>query len=440
MFPERSLMKRFLGRHVAGAMVFVVFCVQFLVVTCSMGFPAFQDFGEWIYQARVVAGILAGEEPHVGTLITYPVPYFLPQALLSLCELIFGAVGGSTVFLFIHAAAAAWVSDLLVVRRALPPVMTACVLAICVLGGSQYWNGYVGLYWGMVIIVGYLAVSDRNATRWPVVMAFALATFFTHGIIFGCWGLVAGVRALTSRRIRDLIVGVVPAMALVLWYFLKSNEAKGRETGYESITHFIEYRGYTLAKSGGYQNIIASSVGDHQIAPWLFYGGAILNFLFAVLLVVLVVLSLVSWSTLWRTSRWQLLALVSLGAIAAIFPPYFLGIVNPGERVVPTLIVVLILMWPDMVGTRVERAEGIVRKVLCLLLTIGLCATVVSASLAPRKVAQGGGRPSEVSKEIPLTSAFGHRLDQFREKVDAARAGDLNQPLAWTTSILVEGK
>ena len=106
----------------------------------------------------------------------------------------------------------------------------------------------------------------------------------------------------------------------------------------------------------------------------------------------------------------------------------------------PTLIVVLILMWPDMVGTRVERAEGIVRKVLCLLLTIGLCATVVSASLAPRKVAQGGGRPSEVSKEILLTSAFGHRLDQFREKVDAARAGDLNQPLAWTTSILVEGK
>ena len=244
-------MKRFLGRHVAGAMVFVAFCVQFLVVTCSMGFPAFQDFGEWIYQARVVAGILAGEEPHVGTLITYPVPYFLPQALLSLCELIFGAVGGSTVFLFIHAAAAAWVSDLLVVRRALPPVMTACVLAICVLGGSQYWNGYVGSYWGMVIIVGYLAVSDRNATRWPVVMAFALATFFTHGIIFGCWGLVAGVRALTFRRIRDLIVGVVPAMALVLWYFLKSNEAKGRETGYESITHFVEYRGYTLAKSGG---------------------------------------------------------------------------------------------------------------------------------------------------------------------------------------------
>ncbi|ETI85871.1 MAG: hypothetical protein Q613_PSC00320G0003, partial [Propionibacterium sp. DORA_15] len=34
-------MKRFLGRHVAGAMVFVAFCVQFLVVTCSMGFPAF---------------------------------------------------------------------------------------------------------------------------------------------------------------------------------------------------------------------------------------------------------------------------------------------------------------------------------------------------------------------------------------------------------------
>jgi hypothetical protein len=103
--------------------------------------------------------------------------------------------------------------------------------------------------------------------------------------------------------------------------------------------------------------------------------------------------------------------------VALLMPASLFEVVNPGERILGPAAVLLVLAWP---ASRLGRWFGTAAGAFAL---IGLVLTAVSGLLLPAKAAQGDPTPQTGTVELSKDPAertsilFGHRLDQFEERV-----------------------
>lgn len=405
-------------------------------VLLQIRYAAFQDLGEWIYHSATLATLWSGGEPPNGaTFVDHPVPNALPQLLLGVLTYAFGAALAPVIFLILYALSAGLATEALVRRYGLPPVTTSTFLAVATILGTGFWNGFISAQWGLVLLLIYWSVSQRVATSWVALVSFSILAFFTHGLTFACWGVLALARVIDARRFWRLPVSVLPSLLAAAWYFVSSHE--GRVEGLFSfeggaLPHLF-YKAYTAAKMGGYQNLVFRNAGDAEVSPSLYWTGVSTNVLFVLLVVTMLV------TILWRGAerralleqRGTALAIGLLLLVTLAMPPYLFGVVNPGERTLAALAVVL---TPVLFGAEKLR---ILRRLLVGTAVAGL--TLTGASLLTLSMKAGmGDSPSQIviGFEDRNSKLFAHRLDQFEERVKDAQRGDLSEPLAFTTSVL----
>lgn len=427
-----SVVREWALRHAPGIGALAAMLVVIFAVHATTGFASLQDFGEWVYQGRVLSDLWRGVDHGVALVAPYPVPYVTHLVLVAACMLAAGPIAGPLIALTLFAALGAVAIDLVVRRYGLRPVTATIVLTGLVIG-SGFYNGYLGAQFGFVLVLLYLGLPRGIATRWWVLLGFSLATFATHALGFAAWGLTALVFAVAARRLWMFALTIAPSLALTAWYALSSLQGRG-SASYSGFVEWFTYNGYTIAKLGGYQNLIARANGDAELASPLYFAGIGANALFAVAALTLVIWLFVRGRSLWRTNRVELVIGGTLVIVALALPSYFIGIVNPGERLLVPALAVFSLIW-----FRRSDAPARLGTALAAVMVLGAVLTVASLALVPLKLANGSELSAAPSGGTDRSDAlFGHRLDQFEDKLRESQQPSPSMPLAWYTSILVE--
>lgn len=394
---------------------------------------AFQDLGEWTYQGYVGAWLLRGGESDVAQFMDHPVPYALAQAVLTALQLVLLPVQAAVVYTLVYVLVAAVAIQAVVNRHSLVVAPSAVALTFAVTLSSGFWNGYVGNQLGMILFLVYLGLPRDRSTRWWVVAVFSLLMFFAHALAYAAWGLVALSRAVADRKVPSFLLGVAPSISLGLWYVMSTDEGGGATLlPSQNLAVWLAYKAYTVTKLGGYHNLQVTGATDADWSAPLYWAGVSANVIFAGLLVFGV------GALLWhrRSSLHKeadLIALIGLVGVTLLLPP-FLGVVNPGERLLgPAMSLFVVLGF--------GKRSRLVPRMIAAALVVGAVLTTVSVFGLPHKAARGVVRdvPSGISLRADLL--YAHRTDQFAAKVEhvaeLARVGappDL--PLAWETSLL----
>ena len=410
-----------------------------------MGWPALQDFGEWLYEGYVLHHLtLGGGSGGSGDLLfglrDYPVPYAVAQVLLAVPMTVLSPSASGVLAIVVQLALGCAAVGALIARRRLAPVPAALALTVLVVLTSAFWNGYAGHQLGLALIAAYLALSARTSTRAGVVLAFSLVAFFTHGLVYAAFGLIAGVRGLSARRLHWVALGSAPSLALAGWYAVANTEATGAgELNVRGLVEMLAYKAYTLMKAGGYQNLVVNGVGDPR--P-LMLAGAALNAAFVAALALLVV-ARARQVGLRAAASPEMVAGLALVALAMALPSSLFEVVNPGERLLGPAGICLV------VATMRTPAPRWTSRALGATAAAGLALTLVGSLLLPHKSAQGDPAPSDPSPSFSSESStrtdmlFSHRLDQYEsrralaERLWADRA-DPTEPLLFKTTVLTQ--
>jgi hypothetical protein len=387
-------------------------------VVLVTGYMGLQDFGEWNYQGYVLGRAFRGESLGVATLKEYPVPYSIGNLLLGGLAAVLPPLAAGIVAIGLQILAGTFAVASVVRSQGLDWRTGLPVLAVLVVFGSGLWNGYAAHQIGLAAFTAWLAVSRDQRSRPVNVLIFSLLTFFSHALVFFAFAAAVGILALTDRRLVRVAVAMLPSVALTVWYAVNSPpEGAGGGIPISSPAEWVAYKGYTFAKAGGYQNLMVNGVGDDSA---LMLMGAAVN---TVTVGVVLLLALASAMRL-RTTTWRqhpdLLAGLALLAFSVVLPAFFLGIVNPSERIIgPALILLAISVlrarqWPR-VAVVASAAAG-----LGLLLTAFSSATLAMKSDEGDMASQDPSPTFDESSSSRTGTLFGHRLDQMESRFDAA--------------------
>jgi hypothetical protein len=354
----------------------------------------------------------------VATLKDYPVPYSIGNVVLGSLGAALPPLTAGVVAVAVQVLAGALAVAAVVRSRGLPWRTALPVLATLVVLGSGLWNGYAAHQLGLAALTAWLAVPRERRSSPVVVLVFSLLTFFSHALVFFAFAVAVGCLALADRRLVRVAMAVVPSVSLTLWYAVNSPpEAAGGGVSIASPVEWLAYKGYTFAKSGGYQNLIVNGVGDDR--PLMLVGAAVNAATVACVLLLALPLVLRLRPTTWRRHP-DLLAGLVLLVIGLALPAFFLGIVNPAER----------LVGPGMILVAVAALESgrwpAVRLLTATAACSGLLLTGVSSATLATKADQGDATPQDPSPSFAESTTartdtlFGHRLDQMETRFDAA--------------------
>lgn len=317
------------------------------------------------------------------------------------------------------------------------------VLVVLVVLDSGFWNGYAGHPLGLTILGAYLVLPRRQQLTWWAVLAFSVFSFFTQGFYYVCFALVVGCLALARRRLAAPILGALPSVGLALWYAAANTVNPGSgQLKIEGLTQFIAYKGYTLAKLGGYQNLQINTVGDAR--PLVLVGVGV-NLVMVGLLLLLALVA-----TVRRVAGPDLVPLRCAGwaltGLAAVLPASLFEVVNPGERLLGPALMLLALtcLTRSTSGALIRHF----RWILAGSAAAGLSLTIASGLLLPVKASRGDTAPQD--GEVVLSGnpddresvLLGHRLDQFEARVSAtdhlwSNSAAPDRPPAFKTWVLL---
>lgn len=157
-------------------MIFMAINFVILLIFWVTGYPSFQDYGEWVYQGRVLSDLWAGIDTGVADFVEYPVPYALHLLLLAFATRIFGPIAGPIILLILFAGFAMYCIYRFVSNNDLHRVSATIFTAVLVFG-SGFWNGYLGAQLGVVFIILYLSFPREITSRWYFVFPFSILMF-----------------------------------------------------------------------------------------------------------------------------------------------------------------------------------------------------------------------------------------------------------------------
>lgn len=393
-----------------------------IVLIVLLGFHQYvplQDYQEWIFQSHVFNGLLMGQQSDVAVLRHYPVPYAVSQIIISALLVGFSPFHASKIFIALYVSLAVLTMTVLVLRQRLLPGAAFLLVSGLVLG-SCFWSGYVGYQLGLISLAVYAMLPREKQVASGVVLVFSTLCFFTHGVTFFVFSLWSAIVCLMARHPMRWMASMVPASLLVLSYLLFKTGHQTAGTNpvvLHGLSEHLIYKGYTLAKLGGYQNLIVNGIGDQYLSPLMPKAGLAANVLYAVCWIgaaVWVCFRAVAKRSI-SAEAWLFMVLLVLFLAC---PSFMLGIVNPGERLLfPASLILVCLLMRDTSGAARQWSWALGASMLAGLLIsfMGLVAVPHKSNLAAAG-AVGHAMPTGMSR-VP----FSHDLMRFSAKMDASQ-------------------
>lgn len=356
--------------------------------------PWLHDFGEWLFQARVLALKILDPDLVSGYQVApYPVPNSLAILLLALLSAMMPALIAGKAFLLLQLLAWVWLLRAYV-NRFVPDGSRGSVFLVLigtVALSSFYWYGFISYQLGLWLLFLFLLRCNRDSPAWRLAL-FGVALFLCHAMAVLIWGLILLAWAVQSVlqerpplaraavRLFRHSLPLIPAVALVVWYLVGRLLAAPPEVPVgaqmSGLLEAAEFKaGYPLML-GSFRNILlANGKGVFEDWPAIYLIGAGCNLALAA------ILGLWGARLLWGcrtglvgaepTERqalcWVAWALVPLYLIA---PYSVLGLLNPaGRLLLPWLGIGLLLTsardirwwrwaaWPAALGLTISVAS-----------------------------------------------------------------------------------
>lgn len=424
--------------HYFMLILFSTACLMLFAI--DFQYPPLTDYVEWMYQSYILRFLLENHESTLYYLKDYPVPYALAQISLALLDKILGTERAGLVLIAGYFLAGVLLSIAFVNRYSLDVRITLPILLSVILCNSPFWNGYINYQLGLLVLMAYLALPERQQLSAKITFTFGVLSFFTHGFALVGFSIIAASKTLHDGKNTFLkfAVSMIPSGILTVWYFLARDPDVGPIV--ESMAPYLSwkfflYKLYTLTKAGPYHNFIVGQEGDFERHILLFSIGVLTNILFTVVVGVLIILFVRN--VLRNNSTADLLA-VSAFLIGIVFAPAWgFSLANPAERI---LYPMLLWIFAATLKSNVIRSRPVV--LLLPVLVYGLLSVSLLSLVVAARPIEYSARSSAWGDDNQLVRRlYWHRPFQFNERyvelIDASRnRREPNRPLAFNTSLL----
>jgi hypothetical protein len=394
--------------------------------------PPLQDYEDWVYQGWVGAGLLM-RQPSVWAkfaIVHYPVPNSASQVLLAVLTSAVGPLLSAKVFIGLLLVGFAVVCYLSALRWKMDsPGVSAFILFVLFGVNAMFWDGYVNYQLSILVFFCFLLLRKRSSAAWILVTGLVL--FFCHASTFFAFVLLVLLESIADRKSILSLSALSPSLALLLWYVLArgKNPMPNQPALYSGLVHHVEYKAYTLSKSGPFHNL--GDFTGHSLASrahTFYLAGAALNLAFAILLLCAIV------SLLIRQPRRDSLFLTAavLFSLFLVLPDVIFNVVNLGER----------MLYPCLAVILFSLRSFKFPKLLAVMSVCGAALTAAQFLTMPVAKSSNAAAESRIpSARIPDYVQFGlynsdlYRFDSYRVFLEHPNTANMPQ-LGFETSLL----
>lgn len=374
--------------------------------------PFLHDFGEWVFQSRILTLHWLNPEEVAGFQWTgYPVPNILAILIMAVLGLVFSAITAAKIFLSILLTG--WYFALQKFVHQLGNITGSAALffvLFSLIGLSNFfWTGFVSYQLGLLLLAVFLTRFGPSMSAKELAV-FAVLIFLSHAMVFLVFMLLVLLEALSTPRRGRWILALFPAGVLSLWFVIgrslaafSAPLADASMAGWKEVV--IYKLGYPLML-GPFKNLLQpdlSSLVDQL--PWLYWMGFVANVLVVSGIVIFILIVIrprpgavphrvtpagLSHRSL-RISVWVLLLLYLLA------PYNFFGLINPSGRItIPLLMMSLLLAGGTTQVASLARILRVLAPVTLVFtfFTVFTYAVLMHRAQAPEYLASGPEKKS----------------------------------------------
>jgi hypothetical protein len=359
-------------RHVKADDAFRVLTVAILslaaIVVLLPAYAPLQDYLEWTFHGALGREmLLSGELPGRDLFFrSYPIPNSFIQILLIALNFVVSPSWAQRIVLVIYILLLAVLIRSM--RRSGQEPNSFIVIAVSILLGSQFFNGYLNNLFGNTFLLIYVANSLRRPASLLETFLFSLLIFNAHATSFVVFCMWVGMRAiwplpLDFNRIKGALP-VIPAGLMFVWYYL-AKDTQYQDIGLQisSIPEIIFYKAYTVGKLGPFHNFFGDEHGYMEAYPSIFWLGVAANAVFAVIMAALVFRFFFAGDRhRLRDPAWACIAILLIAY--PFMPRSVAGVVNIGERFFTIAMLLLLVYAARYPSTLIDRIGAALASLL----------------------------------------------------------------------------
>jgi hypothetical protein len=327
--------------------------------------PPFVDYPDWVYQGVLFHGALTGHPVAGYALKHYPVPNSTTTVALGLLDCVMPWQWAGKVWIVCYL----WLGTfsfwaLLRALRIREWRLVAAVPAI-VLVNLNFWWGHIGFEVGfcLVLLLFAMLVQARSAAA---IAAMLVLAFFTHMEACASAVLLLGIWCATTRSWKKMWAAV-PVVGLTAWYAV-ARFAGGNLDGLDAAKAnyaygspaFLIFKVNTFFKTFGYidaRTAAGLSLSERMLGKSLFLVMIVASLVLAGLCLTQLLRSVAKRQGTPQDVARRVIArfVLALLILSAVLPQVFLGVADPGSRLLLMAVAIGLLMidWRGRVGASI---------------------------------------------------------------------------------------
>jgi hypothetical protein len=330
-----------------------------VIILTAQNPPLLVDYPDWVYQGVLFHGVLTGHAFPGYVLKLYPVPNSATTIGLGLLDGLLPWQWAAKVWVCLYLALATFSAWIVLRAFNIREWRLIVALPAILFLNLDFWYGHISFEIGTCLLLVLLAMLKRNMSSFAL-GAMLILLFFTH--MEACAGaiLLLLIWCLVTRCWQRLWA-TIPVIILTVWYAIARFSGGNVDTsGLPGVDYpygsqgFMIYKANTFFKIFGYVNSLASSGLSQSEA---IFGKELYLFL----VVCSLIIALLCWWSMLRlaakaqTDNYDKIIFtffISLVVIAIVLPQIWLGVADPGSRLLLMAIAagLLLIDWRKSTG------------------------------------------------------------------------------------------
>lgn len=349
----------------------------------SQPMPALQDLGEWMFQGAVMLRLLDPSSPFHSQFqwVHIPVPNMLCQLFLMASTWAVGPFWATKVLVALYCLGAVWICGRAARRFAPrnPAPLFVLLLGIAAFN-SCFWNGYINFQIALLLLLLYTELTAEKRPSVAMVFGFSLLLFCCHASMFVTFVLLVLMRERHRTDRLQIYASLLPSVGLLSVYLWQRQHRfpASSHTHSRGLAAHLTYKAYTLLKLGPFHNFVIASGQSAKRLPLLYTGGIMLNMAFSLCLTALLWLGIRSLLRERRLSSPTLLLWSALAFLFLALPADLAEVVNPGERFLLLLTILMLLA----IAQRQSRSDSRLQAAAAWSYVLGFALTLAQLPAA----------------------------------------------------------
>lgn len=300
-------------------------------------FLPLQDYPDWLYQASLFSGLIAGHPLPGYSVRPVPVPNSAGTLVMGLLCLLFPAEVSGKIFLTITVLTFVAGSVYLVTALDKGPPNPLSYIPFLFVPNIFLLSGYINYILSLGLLfagIGYLIRTHRalGQPSPPLLAALSLLIYFSHLLSYLSWLIALGaflICEFDKARSKRIALAVLPSFLMLTWYTLF--RVMGHDVALRVVLDRVLVR-KTISAAKVFSLFVTSDlISNGRGAQTIL---AVANLFSVALVLLLGILWLRRLGAAWRSERFLLLSCLAYAIAFALAPAWIGGEWWPGDRLV----------------------------------------------------------------------------------------------------------